>query len=324
MSDVSGAGADRAATTSTVPPRSGSTSAPPPRARLAEGHLASKLRSNRSSCPRKGSLNHGPVQPDGGDAEPHTDIPVKNYGGSTLPANTAVIVDTSNVISPTSSNTFPGVAVPGSAGVPVAGVLVADIAAGASGLLRTGGVALIRMRGQHHRRHARPGVHHVRQSRLGQTLTSAKAQIGMAPSSTDGELISSSSSPRTTPDRRPHVPTPRGLQGRGHRPVHKLDSTAVTSTTSAAPCVAGWSLTDNKNSGLFSDYCADYVAQNLAAGCSNGNRDAERALLAAGRERIVKMDLGTGDVHQAAALPNYAAGYRNAPPSPTCCPPRCW
>lgn len=78
--------------------------------------------------------------------------------------------------------------------------------------------------------------------------------------------------------------------------------------------VARWSLTDNKNSGLFSDYCADYVAQNLAAGCSNGNRDAERALLAAGRERIVKMDLGTGDVHQAAALPNYAAGYRNAPP----------
>lgn len=78
--------------------------------------------------------------------------------------------------------------------------------------------------------------------------------------------------------------------------------------------VSKWSPTDNKNAGLFSDFCADYAVQNMAAGGSRGNLDAERALLTAGRERIVKMDLGTGDVHQAAALPNYAAGYRNAPP----------
>lgn len=78
--------------------------------------------------------------------------------------------------------------------------------------------------------------------------------------------------------------------------------------------VGKWDLTDNKNAGLFSDFCADYAVQNMAAGASGGNLDAERALLTAGRERIVKMDLGTGDVHQAAALPNYAAGYRNAPP----------
>lgn len=126
----------------------------------------------------------------GATPNPYTDIPVKNYGGSTLPANTAVIVDTSNVISPTSSNTFPGVAVPGSAGVPVAGVLVADIAAGASGLLRTGGVALIKCEGS-----ITAGTLVQASTTSGKVgwakaLTSAKAQIGMAlSSSTDGELI---------------------------------------------------------------------------------------------------------------------------------------
>lgn len=122
---------------------------------------------------------------------PYTDIPVKNYGVSTLNANTAVIVDTSNVVSPTSSsNTLPGVAVPGSAGVPVAGVLTADIAAGANGLLRTGGAALIKCEGS-----ITAGTLVQASTTSGKVgwakaLTSAKAQIGMAlSSSTDGELI---------------------------------------------------------------------------------------------------------------------------------------
>lgn len=118
------------------------------------------------------------------------DISVKNYDSSTLAANLAVIVDTSNVVSPTSTNAAIGVALPGSAGVPVVGVTTADIAAGAMGLVRTSGVALVKCEGT-----ITAGTlvqASVTSSKVGwaKALTSAKAQIGMAvSSSTDGELI---------------------------------------------------------------------------------------------------------------------------------------
>lgn len=122
---------------------------------------------------------------------PYTDLPAKNYSGSTIAAALAVIVDTSNVVSPTSSsNTLPGIAVPGSAGVPIFGVTVTDIAAGANGLIRTGGAAWIKCEGS-----ITAGTlvqASTTSSKVGwaKALTSAKAQIGMAlSSSTDGELI---------------------------------------------------------------------------------------------------------------------------------------
>ena len=95
----------------------------------------------------------------------------------------------------------------------------------------------------------------------------------------------------------------------------KLDVNNGYLYDSAGNQVGRWEPKDNGNTAaLLSDYCADYVAGNIAAAAGNGNLDRERVMLATARERLVKMDLGTGDVHQPAALPNYAAGYRNAPP----------
>lgn len=118
------------------------------------------------------------------------DLPVKNYGVSTLSANLAVIIDTSNVVSPTSTNDAIGVAVPGSAGVPVLGVTLADIPAGATGLVRVVGVAAVKCEGS-----ITAGTlvqASTTSSKVGwaKAQTSATAQIGMAvSSSTDGELI---------------------------------------------------------------------------------------------------------------------------------------
>lgn len=118
------------------------------------------------------------------------DFPFKNYSGSTISANLAVIIDTSNVVSPTGTNNAAGIAVPGSAGVPVVGVTVVDIAAGATGLVRTSGIALIKCEGT-----ITAGTMvqvSTTSSKVGwaKAQTSATAQIGMAvTSSTDGELI---------------------------------------------------------------------------------------------------------------------------------------
>lgn len=120
------------------------------------------------------------------------DIPAKNYGGSTLSAKTAVIVDTSNVTSVTSAaaNDGVGVAVAGAAGVPVVGVLLEDIATLSTGRLRTSGIAVMKCEGT-----ITAGTLlqvSVTASKVGwaKALTAAKAQIGMAlSSSTDGEDI---------------------------------------------------------------------------------------------------------------------------------------
>ena len=140
-------------------------------------------------------------------------------------------------------------------------------------------------------------------------------------SSTDG------ADPRPPPAReqrltgRPHVPTPRGLQGRGHRPVlQDSTSTAVTSTTSAAPALLGGRSPTTGTTGLFGDFTARTTAQNLAASLLNSNRGAERALLAAGRERIVRMDLGTGLAIPGPPPAEHAAGCNAPRPSPPCCP----
>ena len=118
------------------------------------------------------------------------DVPVKNYSGSTIAAALAVIVDATNVVSPTSSNDAIGIAVPGAAGVPVVGVTLEDVAAGATGRSRTSGIVAVKCEGT-----IAAGTlvqASVTSSKVGwaKALTSAKAQIGMAvSSSTDGELI---------------------------------------------------------------------------------------------------------------------------------------
>jgi len=118
------------------------------------------------------------------------DFPVKNYGGSTLSAKLGVILDTSNVISPTGSNDAIGVAVPGSAGVPVFGVLLEDIAASGTGRARTSGIAVMKCEGT-----ITAGTLvqvSTTASKVGwaKAQTAASAQIGMAvSSSTDGEDI---------------------------------------------------------------------------------------------------------------------------------------
>jgi len=66
------------------------------------------------------------------------DIPVHNYGGSTLAEGVAVIFDTTNVAT---SSGAPGVALPAS-DVKAVGFLVSAIPAGKSGLLRVQGIAL--------------------------------------------------------------------------------------------------------------------------------------------------------------------------------------
>lgn len=71
---------------------------------------------------------------------------------------------------------------------------------------------------------------------------------------------------------------------------------------------------DQTRAAILADYCAEFSAANLALASSNGDREQAKAIFSSARESSIRMDLGTGDVHQAASLPNYAAGYANAPP----------
>lgn len=124
------------------------------------------------------------------DVPAYGDFPFKNYGGSTIPANVAVIIDTSNVVSVTGSNNAIGIALPGSAGVPVVGVTKADIPAGATGIVRTSGIAAIKCEGSVTAGTLLQASVTSNKVGWGKALTAAAAQIGMAlTSSTNGELI---------------------------------------------------------------------------------------------------------------------------------------
>ena len=76
--------------------------------------------------------------------------------------------------------------------------------------------------------------------------------------------------------------------------------------------IGKWSPVDNGYGRMMADYCAEQNAQAMAFAAGNGDPERTRTVLASARS--VLMDLGTGDVHQAAALPNYAAGYSNEAP----------
>ncbi|MFI0433148.1 MAG: capsid cement protein [Candidatus Nanopelagicales bacterium] len=118
------------------------------------------------------------------------DFPFKNYGGSTVAANLAVIIDTSNVVSPTGTNNAAGIALPGSAGVSVVGVTTADIAAGATGIVRTSGIALIKCEGAITAGTMVQASATALKVGWAKAHSAAAAQIGMAiTSSTEGELI---------------------------------------------------------------------------------------------------------------------------------------
>lgn len=79
------------------------------------------------------------INQSGGIFVPGQDIPVRNYGGTDIPANTGVLWDTANA---GGSQLAPGVVVPSSNGGSVArtaGITHTVIPAGGSGLLRVGG-----------------------------------------------------------------------------------------------------------------------------------------------------------------------------------------
>lgn len=90
--------------------------------------------------------------------------------------------------------------------------------------------------------------------------------------------------------------------------------------------VSKWTPTNNEDSLLLADYCKSYMDETMCVALESQITDKEnrarvfeqakatRTFLASQREGSVLMDLGTGDVHQSAPLPNYAAGYRNNPP----------
>lgn len=118
-----------------------------------------------------------------------TDFPFKNYGGSAIGANLAVIVDTSNKLG--GSNDGVGVALPASAGVPIVGVTLESIPAGGIGRVRcTGPIVVCKAEGS-----ITAGTMvqaSVTSSKVGwvKALTSAKAQVGMAlDDAADGEDI---------------------------------------------------------------------------------------------------------------------------------------
>ncbi len=90
--------------------------------------------------------------------------------------------------------------------------------------------------------------------------------------------------------------------------------------------IAKWAVGDQKDSGLLADFAANEMHEKLCSALESAEcfKDSQREML---RERaqsvrkmgwqqgdLVTMDLGTADVHLPAALPNYAAGYRNAQP----------
>lgn len=93
-----------------------------------------------------------------------------------------------------------------------------------------------------------------------------------------------------------------------------------------------WAVTDNAHSQQLADYAADELLGVFSAGVGSGvhfgpdaaertreSKERARSVRMGGWDRtggddLVKMDLGYSDVHQAAALPNYAAGYRNHKP----------
>lgn len=67
---------------------------------------------------------------------------------------------------------------------------------------------------------------------------------------------------------------------------------------------------DDDRTQLYADYCASYYHMRLAQAVGH----PVTMTLADGSERVVKMDLGQGDVHIDSALPNYAAGYKLGTP----------
>lgn len=91
-----------------------------------------------------------------------------------------------------------------------------------------------------------------------------------------------------------------------------------------------WQPTNNEHSALLADYVAEkdaatraYALKASAFGskkkrptCLSGHTDpGRRIMLSRGKDDpAVLMDLGTSDVHQPAALPNFASGYSNEPP----------
>lgn len=102
--------------------------------------------------------------------------------------------------------------------------------------------------------------------------------------------------------------------------------------------IAKWAVSDQQDSGLLADYAATEMHEVLCSALESAEcfkasqaevlRDAARSirkrgwsgdghvrgLTDQGPGRQVNMDLGNADVHLPAALPNYAAGYRNAQP----------
>jgi len=78
--------------------------------------------------------------------------------------------------------------------------------------------------------------------------------------------------------------------------------------------IGKWSPVDNGYGRMMADYCAEQSATAMALAAGNGDASSDRARSVFASARSHLMDLGTGDVHQAAALPNYAAGYANEAP----------
>jgi hypothetical protein len=91
--------------------------------------------------------------------------------------------------------------------------------------------------------------------------------------------------------------------------------------------IAKWAVTDQPYSGELADFAAAEAMGVLCnaveapvrfSGSHETDRDRARAIRMRGwdgnGDGLVKMDLGAADVHLPAAIPNYAAGYRNEKP----------
>lgn len=122
-----------------------------------------------------------------------------------------------------------------------------------------------------------------------------------------------------------HIVTLKSVDGAG---AVKLDFNNGYVYDAAGNQIDKYDIVDQKYSKLLADFAAneqlDVIAQGIRSGIKldgsgREERDARaKAVLANGwsseEGRLVAMDLGIGDVHQAAPINNYAAGYRNEAP----------
>lgn len=85
--------------------------------------------------------------------------------------------------------------------------------------------------------------------------------------------------------------------------------------------IAKWTPRDDENTAQLADFAFKYASDAACFAMSTADKDRAQLMsqgyqeqLVGGRSDAQLFDLGVSDVHIPAALPNYAAGYRNAPP----------